>query len=185
MTLAELVLALSITAVIGASAATMFAAFSYGTSAQSQSQNLLVANELVSSRLGLVVRGSREVLAQGSNYLVLWIADKDNNGKVNVSEMCRLERDPNSNTITLYQAPPNPASDPSYDPNATDFNATTNAVKGSSTFPGTLRASGVTNWTIVLNSAQTQQATFVGWQLTSISSGRSQTTVGGASLRNP
>jgi len=185
-TLVEVLLAISITVLIAASVSAMIFSTSYGTSRQTELRHLLVFSDLVSSRLGAAVGTSRAVLATGQNYIVLWVADTVAGGQVNVSEMRRIERNPATNELYLYQAPTGlpEAQDVSYDRQSTDFNAVTTALKSSASFPARLLATDVTAMTLTLNNASVQAATVVSHNITTTLNGASETTVGEARLKN-
>ena len=185
-TVAELLLAMTITVLIGASVAGMVYAVSYGTSSQKDLQSVLVANDVVGSRLGAYLRSSKMVLAQGSGYLVLWKGDTDADNKPKVSELVRIEYGQAAKTITLYKAPPGlaPGSDAAYVLDTTDFDAVTSALKGTSSFPATPLASNVTALAFVLNKPQVKQCNFVGYRITTTINATAGTAVAGMTLRN-
>ncbi len=183
LTLVELLLSLAIIALIGAGIAGMFFFTSYATSAQSNARDLLVASETVGTKMSEAVQRSKMVLAKGSNYLVLWMADTNKNGSPDLSELRRIELVTASNTLTSYKAPVGVSPDPTYSLTTTDFNAVTNSLKGAASFPGQVWGTA-SAWTIVLDNADVRQANFVGWQITLTSNGDTETAISGAALRN-
>jgi type II secretory pathway pseudopilin PulG len=183
LTLVELVLSLTIIGMIGASIAGMFFFTSYAISKQSNARDLLVAVESVGTRMSEAVQRSKMVLAKGSDYLVLWTADSNKNGSPDLSELRRIELATASNTITSYKAPAGLSPDTTYSLTTTDFNAVTNSLKGTSSFPG--QAWGMaSSWATVLDNASVQQANYVGWRITLTSNGDTEIAIGGAALRN-
>ena len=183
MTIVELVLAIAITAVIGTAVASILFAFSYGSSAQSDHRGAMVTSELVTRWMSDAVSRSHMVLAQGSNYLVLWVADSNGNGQPELSELRRIEFDSTAMTLTSFKPPVNLASDTPYDLATTDFYGVTSALKGGASFPGQVWISA-TGLTTVLDNANVQQAAYVGWRITLASGNTPITAIGGAMLRN-
>lgn len=184
--LAELLVALVITGFVGAVVAAMLFFTSYGTSNHAEMRSLLVSKEVLSRRLNWDMAPSQKVLAIGDNYLVLWMAETRVNAAPNLSELHRIERDPATNELRHYQTPADlsPVDDTLYDLATTDFNAVTEALKGGPNFPGELWATDVTSWTLTLNAAAPQQASFVGYRIGIILNGVSETAVSGAPLMN-
>ena len=186
LTLVELVLGVSTTVIIGAAVATMVFAVYDGTSAQTESRVLAVSHVTAAARIGAAARASRDVLAAGEDYLVLWKAEVRSDGVPNLSELQRIERDPASGKLWSYQAPLDlpDAENTAYDLETTDFNSVTAALKGTENFPGRLWATDVNSLTISLIPAAVRQATFVSFRIAMEADGAARTTVGGAALRN-
>ena len=184
--MAELVLALAITSLIAAAVTTMLFSTSYGAAAGAETRSLVVAGESILRRLAATIAPAAEVLAAGDDYLVLWMAEKSANGAPNLSELVRIERDPDTDELYCYRAPADlaPEADTTYSLESTDFNAVTAALKGSESFPGALWGTDVTDWTTALNDADPRQATFVGYRVTLTLEGESETFIGGTALMN-
>jgi type II secretory pathway pseudopilin PulG len=187
-TLLELILALGGTALVAAAITAMLVSVSYGTSSTQDVRSLAVKQKTLGGRFAAAVRSSRTVLATGSDYLVLWIADTRENDAPNLSELRRIERT-GGNEIWCYSADPS-LSDPN-DPNGDteytldqDFDAITSALAGGGSFPGELWATGVTAMTIGLDEATAQSAAMVGYQFTVQAEVLEDSGVGVASLRN-
>jgi len=185
-TLIEVFIALTITTLVGAGVAAMLFLTSYGTSGQNDARNMLVSNEVAATHLGAALQASKMVLAKGDNYLVLWMADTRTNDEPDLSELRRIERDPETNELRSYRAPASlpEESDAIYELASTDFNAVTNALKGSADFPASLWGADITTWTTTVGAADPQQYSFVGFQVTTTMNGVSATKIGGAALRN-
>jgi hypothetical protein len=184
LTLAELVLSLAITSVVAGAVAFMLTSMRPAAESQTDVRNCAVSGARAAMRLDAAVRGSRMVLAQGAGYLVLWAAETTLNEAPDLSELRRIERDPATDELHYYEAPAGLTDDTQYDLLTTDFNAVTNAVKGTASFPQQVWATDVSGWAINLNAGNPLQATFVGYRLSLTSGEASSILVGGASLRN-
>ena len=184
MTLVELAMALAVTALIGTAVATMLVSMSDSSLRQSQARDLAVSEACASTRLGRLIRMGKKVLAQGEDYLVLWIGDTRPNALPDLSELCRIDYD-GTDAIAAYTPPTGlaEADDVTYDFAATDFCAVTTALKGSPLLPGRTLATGVTGWTVRLNKASPQNARLVAYRLKLRIDGVSEELVGAAALR--
>ncbi len=114
-TLVEVLLALTITAMVGASVAAMLAGTSYGTSSRRSMRGVLVKTQTTHSRLSAALRVAREVVHPNSgqptsnDYLVLWIADaNDDNIKQN-NEVQLIERVAAQDELRSYTSDADPA----------------------------------------------------------------------------
>jgi hypothetical protein len=186
MTTAEFVLSLTITVLIAVSISAVLYASGSTVSERQAARTLMVSNEVCSLRLTAALRASTTVLAQGNCYLVLWLADRNGNGAPSLSEIQRIDLDPNTGQVWSFKAPASlPAgSDTAYSLGGTDFGAATAALKGSSSFPGTLWATGITAWTTTPAPANPQTMNYVGYRISSLAGGVTLTTAGGAALKN-
>lgn len=183
-TLAELLLAITISGVIAAAVAAMIYAVSYGTTSQRDLQSILVENDVAGSRINALVRPSRQVLASGANYLVLWLNDADGDSQAAVSELCRIEYDQAHNSLYTYRAPANVAPNTIYPIATTDFAAVTSAIKGTASFPQTLLASDITGVTFTLDDADPKLSALVTVRITTTINKTSGTTVVASAMRN-
>lgn len=102
-TIAELLIALTITAIISASIAAMISSVSAGTTGQQDGRRFLVRVQSLEARLATSVHASQCILASGNNYIVYWIADSTHDNAVQLSELGMLELDPVTNTLNQYQ----------------------------------------------------------------------------------
>lgn len=103
MTLVELLLAMSITAIVTLAAGGMLTAVSYGSSERTDLRSLVVRQELIAHRLSAVIRASRQVLDCDNNQLVLWVSDANNDQTPQLSEVRWIERDNDTNEINMIQ----------------------------------------------------------------------------------
>lgn len=189
LTLVELLLALSVTAIIALAISSMLFAVARGTSTNNDMRSLVLQQKIVGTRLDTALRRATKVLASGSGYLVVWLNDSRANGTPDLSELRRIEYDANTNTLRSYRMPETwtqtqiDANEVNYQI-SDDFNAMTNAVKGTSKFPLETWSNAVYGWTITLDNAVVQSAKLVSYRLT-VQSGKQQAVVVGATaLRN-
>ena len=183
LTLIELLLSLIVASIVGAGIVSMLYFTSYASSAQANARDLLVASEFVGTRVNEAIQRSKLVLARGNDYLVLWSADTNDNGTADLSELRRIEYRQGDGSVIMYKAPADLTPDVTYSLASTDFDAATNAIKGTASFPGLLwgTASG---WSTVLDDVDVRQANYVGWRITLTADRDSETAIGGAALRN-
>jgi len=107
LTFMELLIALSITAVVCGILAVLINATAVGTSNQNDGRRSLVRLQSVKSVLEDEFVNARAILAIGTNYVVYWTGDQPGavtpaNGAVNLSELRLLEVDTATNTLKLY-----------------------------------------------------------------------------------
>jgi hypothetical protein len=184
LTLVELVLCVAITAVIAGSVAIMLVSMRTASSRQGEARRWSVSGARIAIRLDAALRSSRMVLAKGPDYLVLWAAETTLNDKPELSELRRIERDPATGELRYYEAPPDLAPDAQYDLLSTDFDAVTNAEKGTARFPAQVWATDVTGWAVELDAADPLDASFVGYQLALALGETEEAVIGGVALRN-
>ena len=102
LTLVELLIAVTITALVGAGVATMLVATTRGTSSRTDLRGLVVKHKTLSARLGSSIRSAKMVLAAGSDFVVLWAHDDRANDLPNRSELQRIEWDNTNNEVRSY-----------------------------------------------------------------------------------
>lgn len=125
MTLAEVLMALMITALIATTVTAALAAVSYGTSSQRDWRRLAVREYKLRTHLQESVCRARAVLASGTtgggSYLVLWKGDREQaDDKVNLSEIQYIAWVEGSAKLSSYEAQSIPDPDPAYEADA-DF----------------------------------------------------------------
>jgi prepilin-type N-terminal cleavage/methylation domain-containing protein len=170
-TLVETLLALTITAMISATVASMLFGVSASVATSGNSRDRLAARDVASYRLNNLIRGSGRVLAAGSDYLVLWTADANNNQKPNLAEIRRFEFDSTGKQLRSYAAPATlvDANNTTYELTSY-FSSVTTSLKGSANFvetqimpniqgfavtvPTPLNTAKLINYTITLSDAQ-------------------------------
>lgn len=125
MTLAEVLMALMITALIATTVTAALVAVSYGTSGQRDWRRLAVREYKLRRHLQESVCRARAVLAVGNSaggsYLMLWKGDRlDADDKVNLSELQLIAWDESTAKLSSYEAQSIPDPDPAYEADA-DF----------------------------------------------------------------
>lgn len=185
-------LAASITALVAAGIASLFFAVSYGTSSRNDMRALVPRQRTISARLDASVRSSKMVLAVGSNFIVLWMADTRSNSAPNLSELRRIEFDASSKSVTSYKVTwPAGWSQAMIDAADTqyalsdDFGAVTAALKGNTYFLPETWSRSVSAWSVSANKSSVQSATMLSYQITTVSGQTTNTLVGAAALRMP
>jgi prepilin-type N-terminal cleavage/methylation domain-containing protein len=148
-TLVEFLMALVLTAIIGATVVSMIFGVTRGTKDGDLIGQRNAQLDVASSRLNGQIRAAGRILAIGDGVLVLWIADSHVNNQPNLSELRRIEFNAASGEIRCYAAPDNlsAAADTIYD-ESNDFLAITDALKGTANFPYQTIALHVTGWSI-------------------------------------
>ena len=149
VTLVEVLLALGVLATIGSLVAGMVHSTFQNTRNHHDLRRRTVKAEVIAARLDGAIRSSTTVLASGTDWVVLWTTDSRANQKPNLSEIRRIEFDAANKRIRAYAAPSGlaEASDTTY-PLASDFGATTAALKGTANFPAETWCERVTAWQI-------------------------------------
>lgn len=191
LTLVELLLAITITAIISVAIASMMFAISSGTSSQTDMRSLLLRQRLSAARLTALVRSSGMVLATGSNYMVLWTNDADSNGMPNRAEIRYIELNTTTGELWSYktQWPGSMTTDQiltaniGYDLTA-NFASVIPALKGQASFPGERWATGVSGWAVTVNDADVQAATLVSFRFALRLVDATDYVIGAAALRN-
>lgn len=184
-TLVEIMLALTLTGLIAGATTSMLFSVAAATTTQSEIRHTTVKEKVIGLRMNDAISSSKTVLAQGADYLVLWMGDQRMNGVPDLSEIRRIERDDPTDQLMSYRAP---FSLPDVD-NATymftdNFNAITTAMKGSADFPGELWGTNVTAWTQTLDQSNAQSARLVSYRLTITNNDVTGTAAGTLSLKS-
>ena len=189
-TLPELIISLTVTALVALGVASMLQAASYGTSSRREVRRVAVRAQEVRARLDSAIRSARAVLACEDGRLVLWTGDSRTDGHVNLSELQLIEVPAGSSRLTSYatrfpagwtQAQID-AADASYAPTA-DFAGICRAAKTSGNFPGTLWTDEASGLSFTLDRSAVQQARLVSWSVTLTHELISQPVAGASALR--
>ncbi len=183
LTLVEMLMALTITGLIGVAIASMLSAVAYGTDSSKDLRSLVVKNKTLSSRITAAVRSSAQLLDADDGYIVLWTKDLNESGQPDLLELQRIELDAGTDELTSY-TPAGGAVDVAYDLDTDDFDAVTTALIGSGDLEGALWATGVSQWTIDIDEADPQDAGLVSFQLTLDAGGLTDTSITAVSLRD-
>ncbi len=182
LTLVEMLMALAITALIGAAIASMLSAVTYGTNSSKDIRSLVVKNKTLSSRITAAVRGSGQLLDAADGYVVLWTKDLNDSGVPDLLELQRIELDSVTNELTSY-TPVSGTADVVY-ALTDDFDAVTAALIGSGDLEGALWATGVTRWDVAVDDADPLEAGLMSFQLTLDAGSLSDVSVCAVSLRD-
>jgi type II secretory pathway component PulJ len=190
-TFVELMLAMVVTALVGAAISAMLFAVTRGTDDRADTRSLVIQHKTIVARFDAAVRSAKSILAVGSDYIVLWMGDSRVNGAPDLSEVRRVEYDAATHSLVSYKAvfPAGytqaqiDAADTAYTL-STDFAVATAALKGVSTFPAVTWCGSLYGWAVVLDDADVQTARLVSYRFTIGNSTRTGTVVGAAALRS-
>lgn len=186
LTLVELMLALSIMALIGATVAGMLSAVAYGTDEDGDVRKLVARNKMVSMRINAAVRGSQRVLEAGQTadltWVVLWGRDLDENDAPSLLEIRLLEYDAATRTLSSYAAPDG-TTDVLYEL-SDDFDAITDALRGTADFPETRWANDAEAFDVTLDETDPQAAKMLSYRLSLTAGSLTDIAIGTAKLRN-
>lgn len=90
-TVAELLISLVITSLVGACIAMMVNGVAMGTDAEHDGRRHLARAQSLQARLSQTIHSCECVLAAGNGYIVYWVADANNNKKVEMTELGMIE----------------------------------------------------------------------------------------------
>lgn len=109
-TLVELLVGLMVTSIILSAVATLAFAMSSASMAGGDSASKEAVIRHTTLYLSELIRNCKLICAAPDKDLVLWRADDNNNGRINVNELVYIERGATSNMLRLCQfsAPANP-----------------------------------------------------------------------------
>jgi prepilin-type N-terminal cleavage/methylation domain-containing protein len=102
MTLLELMLAMSITAMIGAAIVGMLGAVSTGVGARRDNRSTMVQAAAARSRLSSYLAPARCLLGVNNGDVTIWLDDSRESGSVHGSEIRWLRFDPSAQTISVF-----------------------------------------------------------------------------------
>lgn len=108
-TLVELLLAMSILAVVGVAALSILGATTYGTSDDQLRREMIVSAEVIKQRINSVVHAAEELIIPNSgqttstDYLIVWAKDTNDDETKDNSEMLLIERDTSTNELLAFQ----------------------------------------------------------------------------------
>ncbi|MEM1211900.1 MAG: type II secretion system protein [Planctomycetota bacterium] len=159
LTLVELLLAISGSAVIGAAIVAMLTASAYATDEANDMRALVVRHKTISARLAANIRESKQVLATGTDYLVLWVADSDGDEVPSLMEIRRIERDNASSTLRIRDA--NPAATDVVYTLTDNFTTITDTLASGSDFPSVDLAEQASALSFTFNDGDPTAATLV------------------------
>ncbi|MEX0885754.1 MAG: hypothetical protein WD009_04865 [Phycisphaeraceae bacterium] len=145
----ELTFALAGTAIVGLGVAGMLAATTYGTTSRHDMRELLVRGMMLNERVAEAVRASRQVLASGEDYLVLWVATADAEDAPTLRGLLRIELDTEAQALLAYAAD-EAATDETYQPSS-DFANLTRQLIDDGQLVGERWGRAVADWRIMVD----------------------------------
>ena len=101
LSLLELMLALSITAMVATAVSAMMSAVITGVSTRRDTRSLMVRANAAQTRLAAYIAPSRAVLGSDGSTLVLWLEDARDGGTVHATEIRWLKHNPSNGTIDV------------------------------------------------------------------------------------
>ena len=102
LTLVELVLALSVTAMIAGAIASMMAAVSNGVKTRRDARSIIIRASAAHGRLDAYLSACRCLLEAGDDGVVLWLHDDRESGTIHASEVRWLIHDPDDGAIDVF-----------------------------------------------------------------------------------
>lgn len=120
LTLPELLLAMSGTAVVSLAAVAMLFAATEGTDDEKAARSLVIESKALSSRLNASLRESRHLLSVSPTRVILWLSDADADEMVDLDELRVLDHLPGSDRLSRSSVASS-ATPAEYDPLAADF----------------------------------------------------------------
>jgi len=137
-------------------------------------------------RLDDAIRNSQCILAAGQNgtesYIVLWQGDVTQDGEVNISELQMITLPSGSSTLTSYAAATSPDPDTGYDVTA-NFYTVADQARTAGDLVSTNWSTGVSDFSVSLDSATVTDAKRVTWQATLANELTNEQLVGCSSVR--
>lgn len=173
-TLVELLIALVVSGLVAAGVTAMLVAVSYGTSSSHDLRTLVVKSKTIDARLGASIRVCRQVLASGSDFLLLWVADADEDDVTDNAEVRLIDRDAATDMLNSY-----------YDDTAAGayVDAATFRALALGSFTPQPWGTGVTGLSFVLD-IPARGTNLVSYTMTLESEDVSETVVGAVAMRN-
>jgi prepilin-type N-terminal cleavage/methylation domain-containing protein len=145
-TLPEVVIALTLTAIMGVCITMMITSVAAGTVGQQDGRHHLTRMQALQSRLLTQIHGCRAILAGDAGFMVYWVGDEQAgnsvNKYVNLSEMYFIQLNTTTNQLVLYTKTPGIA-DQVYGNRTVWVNAAKTALQ-SGWYTGTVLANNVT-----------------------------------------
>lgn len=190
MTLVELLLAMSVTAMITLAAGGMLTAVTYGAGERTDLRGLVVRQELISHRLAAAIRASRQVLDSDRDQLVLWVSDTNNDQVAQLSEVRWIEYDSDDTAISCIKLV-FPSNWTPEQISAVDKDYVTGSSRSVQTaalrnyLDSATWADQISDWLVSPGRSSVSQSTLVSYRVTFTLSGKQpQTVIGAAALRS-
>lgn len=170
---------MTITALVGLTVTTMLRAAAYGSTSRAGMRDLLVLSRTTSARIGLAIRTAVEVVGvdtSAGEYIVLWVADANDDQVKQYNELQLIERHAGTNELRSYTSTSNTTAYSS----VSAFRTTALA-----SFTQERWATGITDVEFKLLAAAGESMPLVSWRVTAARDAVSDTAVGAVALRNP
>ena len=107
-TLVETLLALAIASLVAAAALSMLVGVTWASETQHGARRASVKRQVAAARIGAIIRGGVMFLALADDELVIWTGDPNQNAAPDLSELRRVERDPDDQVIRALRTPGRP-----------------------------------------------------------------------------
>lgn len=153
-TLIELMIALTVTALLAVGVSSMLFAVTQGTRRNSDQRRINAKRMIVAERTGDVIRAAAQILDASSTSLLVWYGDRNEDGQVNLSEMACLQWSSADQAIVYRTGAAGlaEADDTGYATDS-DFTAITASLVGDSRFPQQTWVTRVTACAFTLDAA--------------------------------
>lgn len=102
MTLAEMLIALAIAAMVGTAAMAMLSASVAATKANSNTRASTTSTQVITARLQAYIRQSSQIACATDNTIVLWLGDRNEDDVMNLPEMRILAYEDASDRLAIY-----------------------------------------------------------------------------------
>lgn len=151
-TLVEILLALSVSSMVGLSVLFMLSGAISAAQKQHDTREATFTRQLCIARLSSLTRCTAMVLATDDHSLVLWKGDINANNKPDLSELRRIEWDTDTKEVWLSESPVgmDVSSDVTYGL-TNDFIAISSAAAGTAVFPTKVILGDIESWTLTLD----------------------------------
>ena len=190
LSLLELLLALSITAMVATAVSAMMSAVITGVSTRRDSRSLMVRANAAQTRLAAYITPSRAVLDSDGSTLVLWLEDARDGGTVHATEVRWLKHDASKGTIDVcfvdfpdaWQQTAKDLADRQYVRDA-DWMAVLNSYNSNGWVSSLTLVDGLERLTVRLDAAEPLDSRHVDYELDFTTSGGSLPTHVSATVR--
>ncbi|MEQ9452960.1 MAG: prepilin-type N-terminal cleavage/methylation domain-containing protein [Phycisphaeraceae bacterium] len=183
LTLMELLLAVSASAVIALAGTTVLTALTYAAEEQRDLRSVVGKSLAVGARVGAEIREAHAVLAVGNGFVVLWRGDADDDAQPSLAELVRIEAVEADQTLKAYGIADGVA-DVVYDLAVTDFaTETENRIDGGS-MAGLNWSRDVARFEVALDDVDAQEARLVSYRVTFTAGTLSEVYASAACLRD-
>ena len=160
----------------------MLAGVTYGTAVDKDMRSIITRQMALRARVEAEVRESLLLLDSGSDYMIFWSGDENEDGVPNKTELQVIEYDAVMDRVMRY-APAALITDIDY-ALADDFRTETNSYKGDATFPGERWGEQISSFTITLDNIDPQLAKLVTFRFGMTGGEVPYTGIGAATIRN-